>query len=550
MSSLKNTSVLAPPWRLLEKKREQMQVFNLEEAFKTDPLRHKKFTFTAANLVVDFSKNMVDEPLLQLLSDLAARAGVPAAIQEMVAGAKVNNTENRAALHSALRSRSHGLAEQQRLVAKLDAEMTALVDKIREGRWTGYTGRVITDIVNIGIGGSDLGPLFVTEALAPYASEKIRSHFVSNVDPSHLHHTLRALSAETTLFIVASKSFSTLETLTNAKLAKNWLLAACDNDNSAIQQHFIGVSSKPEKAVEFGIAAENILPMWDWVGGRYSLWSSIGLPIALAVGNDNFIKLKAGAAAMDEHFVSAPLANNIPVLLAVVGLWYYHFWGAKSYAILPYSHDLRNFPNFLQQLEMESNGKSVDRDGIAVPLPTCPVIWGQAGTNGQHSFHQLLHQGTHFIPVDFILPLAGHYGMHESQRHLVANCLSQSQALMQGKSLETAQLELKHAGASDDDIDRLSPHKVVPGNRPSTIIAMDKLTPECLGALVALYEHKVFVQSVIWGINPFDQWGVELGKQLSGPIFDELGGAAEEKDGTSFDSSTNQFVQRYKNANR
>jgi len=400
-------------------------------------------------------------------------------------------------------------------------------------------------VVNIGIGGSHLGPMLATESLAAFSSGKVHCHFVSNIDSNDLHSILARLVPDTTLFIIASKSFTTLETLQNAMTARNWLAGVVKMD-ADLTRHFISVTAKPDKAREFGIAAENVLPMWDWVGGRYSLWSAIGLPIALSVGMDDFNKLRRGAAAMDRHFADTPLRQNLPVLLAMLGIWYINYWGARSHAVLPYLHRLRYFPEFLQQLEMESNGKSVRKDHHPVDYQTGTVIWGTVETNGQHSFHQLLHQGTQLIPVDFVLGLTAERENDPHHAYLVANCLAQSNALMTGKTLDEATQELIAGGHSREEVAILAMHRYMSGNRPSNTIVMESLTPETLGALIALYEHKVFVQSVIWNINPFDQWGVELGKAVSNRIYDRLTGGT----GISFDSSTEGLINLYKDLNK
>jgi glucose-6-phosphate isomerase len=496
----------------------------------------------AAGLRLDYSKNFIDNDLHESLLTLSEQAGLAAAINALLDGGIVNNTEKRPALHTALRSPKPVIAADA--IAKALAQMEELVNKIHSGEWRGYSNETITDVVNIGIGGSDLGPQMATHTLTPFHTGHVKLHFVSNVDPSCLQDLLKTLNPARTLFIVASKSFTTLETLENAKAAREWMQQFAPGnagENNATAHHFVAVSSAVNKAQAFGIAAENILPMWDWVGGRYSLWSAIGLPIALAIGMEQFNALRAGAFAMDEHFCNAPHAQNMPVTLGLLGFWYRAFWNASSHVILPYDHYLRYFPDYMQQLDMESNGKCVTRNGDNLTYGSGPVIWGSVGTNGQHSFHQLLHQGTHFIPADFILTLQSqHKTCKEQHKHLLANGLAQSQALMCGKSRETVEAELLAQGMSENEIAFLAPHKIIPGNRPSNLITIDELTPATLGALIALYEHKVYVQSVLWDINPFDQWGVELGKQLSGPIFSALSG--EE---TALDASTAATVARY-----
>lgn len=536
-------------WPELQQHQHRLQQTTLLELFANHSKRVTDCTIEAAGLRLDYLKNLIDKTSLDCLLQLAEQAGLKKAIDALLGGAIVNNTEKRAALHTALRSPKPVI--EAKAIADAFERMGDLVQKIHSGTWRGFSNETITDVVNIGIGGSDLGPQMATHALRPFYTGHVRLHFVSNVDPSCLQDLLVHLNPARTLFIVASKTFTTLETLQNAQAARRWLLAAAP-DESATARHFVGVSSAVKKAENFGIQSSNILPMWDWVGGRYSLWSAIGLPIALAVGMENFRAMLAGAFAMDEHFRTAPLEKNMPVVAGLLGFWYQHFWQASSHVVLPYDHYLRFFPDYLQQLDMESNGKHVSRTGEDLPYPTGPVIWGSVGTNGQHSFHQLLHQGTHFIPADFILTLQSHHtDCKEQHRHLLANGLAQSQALMCGKSLETVAAELREQGLSDADINFLAPHKVITGNRPSNIIAMDLLTPGTLGALIALYEHKVYVQSVLWDINPFDQWGVELGKQLSGPIFAALSGnKSESGDKSELDPSTVSIVASYRDISK
>lgn len=484
---------------------------------------HSHARLTAAGLTIDFSRARISQKVLNELLSIAESKHLSEQIQLLINGAELNNTEQRAAHHTALR-----LPEQQQDRVEVTAtqhEIKRISDQLRTQQWRGRSDTTITDIVNIGIGGSDLGPRMISHALANYADGP-KVHFVANVDPRDLECTLQALSPSNTLIIISSKSFNTTETLENALSARQWLLTEMTDDD--LSKHVIAVSSNIEKAVEFGVALENILPMWDWVGGRYSLWSAIGLPIAIATGYQNYCDLLAGAHSMDQHFAQSPLSTNLPALLALLEIWYINRGNANSIAVLPYSHELRLLPDYLQQLVMESNGKQVDKQGSPVGHRTCATIWGSAGTIGQHSFHQLLHQGTENIPVDFILPLSSHSDNEHKQAHLVANCLAQSKALTEGKTIAAAEQELLDSGASTEEAQRLGSHKASPGNRPNTIITMEKLTPSHLGALVALYEHKVFAQSVIWGINAFDQWGVELGKQLSSPILAALKGNTED----------------------
>ncbi len=509
-----------PNWQSLEQAQAHLAQTNLNTLFVQDSKRAESFSLCVGGLHFDYSKHLIDGHALAELVALAKQAELSDAVRAMFAGEHINHTEDRPALHTRLRADDQS-TEEGRAVASALEKMQTLVGAIHSGGWRGFSGESITDVVNIGIGGSDLGPRMVCEALKHYQNTPTRCHFVSNIDSSHLAPLLQAIDPARTLFIVASKSFSTLETLENAKSARQWLLdSGCES--SQLAQHFLAISSKPEKAVEFGMNADNVLPMWDWVGGRYSLWSAIGLPIALSVGMENFRALLSGAKSMDEHFVSAPFEKNMPVLKALLVFWYTHFWDATNQAVLPYSQLLNQLPSYLQQLEMESLGKSVNNQGEFIDYPTGLVLWGTEGTNGQHSFHQLLHQGTVFTPVDFIALQKSPYPLGDHHRHLLANCIAQSQALMQGKSLEQAQAELLAAGCSEAEVAQLAPHKVVPGNRPNTMLTLEELNPENLGALIALYEHKVYCLGVLNNINPFDQWGVELGKQLSGPIFETL----------------------------
>lgn len=506
-----------------------------------DKNRVNTFTPSACGLTLDISKHFVDSSTLDLFDQLIAQCDLSQARQSMFAGDVINHTEKRKVLHTTLRSPNTNTDEEKAVHQALTL-MEKFVTAIHQKQWFGYKGKAITDVVNIGIGGSDLGPRMVCEALTPYKTGAIESHFVANIDGADIANCLAKLNPDTTLFIIASKSFSTLETLENGKTARTWLLqSGCTSQD--VGKHFVAITANVEKAVEFGIEAENCFPMWDWVGGRYSLWSAIGLPIALSVGIDNFKKLLSGANAMDEHFFQTETKNNLPILQALLVFWYQHFWGARSQAILPYNHDLGFFPAYLQQLEMESLGKQCDRDGKSVDYQTGLVVWGTEGTNGQHSFHQLLHQGTQLIPADFIISKKAHHTHQHQHHHLVANCLAQSQALMCGKTLDGAKQELLSAGKTEDEALALAAHKVIPGNRPSTTILLDELNPTTLGALIAMYEHKVFVLSVLYNLNAFDQWGVELGKQLSGPIFKAL---TQSDLNSEFDPSTRYLVERLK----
>jgi len=532
----------------LEAHSELFHQVHLRDLFIKDPNRFNRFSLEACGILLDFSKNLVTDETLGLLFQLTRECNLAQKIEHLFTGEKVNTTEQRPALHTALRSfseqplfvGSQNISEQ---VAGALEQMQRIVLEIHEGRWRGFSNKPMTDIVNLGIGGSDLGPAMATYALSPYHKNKIRCHFVSNIDETDIWEATKNLNPETTLFIVASKSFNTQETLCNAKTAKNWLRRVCQEE-ALLSRHFIAITAKPEKAQALDI--KHILPIWDWVGGRFSLWSTIGLPIALSIGMDNFLQLLQGAHAIDTHFRTSPFEQNMPVILALLNIWYVNFFNVKSYAILPYDQYLELLPSYLQQLEMESNGKYRRHNGSKVTYNTSPVIWGMVGSNGQHAFHQLLHQGTQLIPIDFILPLTCHHPLEDHHAWLVSNCLSQSQALMLGKTPEEVRSELLAQNMSETDINALLPHKVLIGNRPSNTLLIPKLTPHSLGALIALYEHKVFVQSVIWDINCFDQWGVELGKQLTAEIFKQLKSAQAYPSTGLHDSSTLGLMNYYK----
>ncbi len=530
-----------PIWRELEQHQKLLSQTDLSDLFAQNPNRQVEFSRAGAGIFADFSKNLITEETLTLLLTLAGQVNLKSRIAALLNGEIVNTTEKRPALHTALRSRREATASQEAEVAAVVAQMSRFVAAVYSGEFRGFTGEAISDVVNVGIGGSDLGPAMVTEALGAYNSGLVRSHFVSNVDATDISRVLADLNPATTLFVIASKTFTTVETLTNAETARQWLVN-WSKDEAAVANHFAAVSSAVDKAKSFGVATENIFPMWDWVGGRYSLWSAIGLPIALAVGMDGFNLLRSGAAAMDEHFATAPLKQNLPVLMGLLGVWYNNFWGARSHAVLPYDHYLRLFPKYLQQLDMESNGKRALVDGGEVDYHTGAVVWGDAGTNGQHSFHQLLHQGSQFVPVDFIAVIKSHHPVGDHQALLFANCLAQSRALMVGKTLAEAEAEFAAMGYADDAVKSLAHHKVMPGNRPSTTLVLEEVSPATLGALIALYEHKVYVQSVVWGINAFDQWGVELGKKLSNDILAIMNGNASIDD---VDASTAELIRRY-----
>lgn len=536
-------------WKALkecyDKKGSSLKMVNL---FGSNPKRFDQYSLQLDTpdgpFLLDFSKNIIDDEILKLLFNLAKSRGVEAARDAMFSGQKINFTEDRAVLHIALRNRSNKpiMVDGQDVVPNVNAvlqKMRTFCESVRSGQWKGYTGKAITDVVNIGIGGSDLGPLMVTEALKPYAGS-LKCHFVSNIDGTHLAVTLKNLNPETTLFVVASKTFTTLETITNATSAREWLLKSA-GDSAAVAKHFIALSTNQAKVTEFGIDSNNMFAFWDWVGGRYSLWSAIGMSIALFIGPDNFEQLLAGAHFIDNHFQTAPLEKNLPVILGLLGVWYHNFFGAETHALLPYDQYLHRFAAYFQQGDMESNGKYVTRSGQRVNYTTGPIVWGEPGTNGQHAFYQLIHQGTRIIPADFIAPIETHNPIGGGVHHeiLLANYLAQTEALMKGKSKEEAEKELRSGGMSDDKIAKILPHKVFEGNRPTNSILVQKLTPFMLGALIAMYEHKIFTQGVIWDINSYDQWGVELGKQLAKIIQPELRAAGTV---SSHDSSTNGLI--------
>ena len=540
-----------PAWQALNQHRQAMQDFSMREAFNADPQRFSQFTLSSCGLFLDYSKNLITSETRDLLVALAKEVNLKGAIDSLYAGDPVNSSEGRPALHTALRRPVGDKLSVNGVnimpdVHKVLNQITDLVGRIHDGLWRGYTEKPITDVVNIGIGGSFLGPELVSEALLSYAHKGVRCHYLANIDGSEFHELTMKLRAETTLFIVSSKSFNTLETLKNAQAARAWYLAQGGSE-AELYRHFIAVSSNNAAAVAFGIREENIFPMWDWVGGRYSLWSAIGLPIALAIGMSNFKELLSGAYTMDQHFQNAPFEANMPVLLGLLGVWYGNFWGAQSHAILPYDHYLRNITKHLQQLDMESNGKSVRQDGTPVSTDTGPVIWGGVGCNGQHAYHQLLHQGTQLIPADFIVPIVSFNPVSDHHQWLYANCLSQSQALMLGKTRSEAEAELRDKGIAEEEVQKLAPHKVIPGNRPSNTLVVERISPRRLGALVAMYEHKVFVQSVIWGINAFDQWGVELGKELGKGVYNRLTGAEET---SAEDASTQGLINYFRGRHR
>jgi glucose-6-phosphate isomerase len=533
-------------WRKLTAHFLDMQAFSMREAFESDPQRFDNLHIRFEDILVDYSKNCVIPETMALLAELATECGVTEAIEAMFAGQAINQTERRAVLHVALRNRSGQpmrVNEQDVMpeVNRVLAQMRDFSSRLLDGSWKGFTGKSITDIVNIGIGGSDLGPLMVCEALRPY-HRHIRPHFVSNIDGTHLTETLKGLDPETTLFIIASKTFTTQETMTNAESARKWFLDNSGN-RGEVARHFVAVSTNEKAVTQFGIAAENMFVFWDWVGGRYSLWSSIGLSIACTIGFDAFEQLLDGAHAMDNHFRSAPPDKNIPVLLALIGIWHTNFFEAHSEAILPYDQYLHRFAAYFQQGNMESNGKSTDRNGQPVLYQTGPIIWGEPGTNGQHAFYQLIHQGTRMVPCDFLAPAISHNPVGDHHEKLLSNFFAQTEALMRGKTAEEVKAELRAQGMSQEQIDFHLPYRVFSGNRPTNSILFRQLTPRTLGSLIAMYEHKIFVQGVIWNIFSFDQWGVELGKVLAKKILPEL---TSPEPVSGHDTSTNGLINYFK----
>jgi len=534
-------------WQNLRRHYEKTKSLHMRDLFAEDSRRFDKFSICFNDLLVDYSKNRITEETLKGLIALAEECDLNNAIENMFGGAKINETENRAVLHIALRNRANNpiVVDGQDVMPEVNAvldQMEDFTNRVISGHWQGYTGKKISDIVNIGIGGSDLGPVMVTEALRPYAKKDLRVHYVSNIDGTHLTETLKQLKPETTLFMIASKTFTTQETMTNAFSAREWFLEAA-KDPLHVARHFVAISTNAEAVEKFGIDKDNMFVFWDWVGGRYSLWSAIGLSIACYIGYENFVELLQGAFEMDQHFKTTPFDKNIPVLLALIGIWYNNFHGAQTEAILPYDQYLHRFPAYFQQGNMESNGKSVDRNGDKIDYQTGPVIWGEPGTNGQHAFYQLIHQGTKLIPADFLAAAISHNPIGEHHSILLSNFFAQTEALLNGKTQKQVAAELKKDGKSDKEIQKLLPQKLFEGNRPTNSIIFNKLTPKVLGSLIALYEHKIFVQGVIWNIFSFDQWGVELGKQLAKKILPELEG---DKPVDSHDGSTNGLINAYK----
>ena len=538
----------SPAWKALQEHHSKIAPLQMRDLFAQDAQRFEKFSLRYDDILLDFSKNRITEETRRLLLNLARQADLEGWRDKMFSGEKINVTEDRAVLHIALRNRANRPipVDGQDVMPEVNlvlAHMKAFSESVRSGEWKGYTGKPITDIVNIGIGGSDLGPVMVTEALKPYARPGLNAHFVSNIDGTHIAETLKVVSPETTLFLVASKTFTTQETLTNAHTARDWFMQSA-KDESAVAKHFAALSTNADAVSQFGIDTKNMFGFWDWVGGRYSLWSAIGLSIALYIGFENFEELLSGAFDMDTHFQNAPLDQNLPVILGLVGLWYNDFFDAQTQAILPYDQYMHRFPAYFQQGDMESNGKSVDRSGNRITdYQTGPILWGEPGTNGQHAFYQLIHQGTKLIPCDFLAPVETQNPLGKHHDILLSNFFAQTEALMRGKTAEEARKELEAGGMSGEKLDALVPHKVFTGNRPTNSILFQKLTPRTLGRLIALYEHKIFTQGIIWNINSFDQWGVELGKQLAKAILPELDAPGEI---TAHDSSTNGLINDYK----
>ena len=519
---------------------------NLKDLFKADNQRFEKFSLKFNDILLDYSKNRVDDETVALLIQLAKECRVKDAAQAMFSGERINATEDRPVLHIALRNRSNSPIyvdgqDVMKDVNRVLDQMKNFSEAIISGSWKGYTGKAITDVVNIGIGGSDLGPVMVTEALRPYKNH-LNMHFVSNVDATHIVDTLKPLNPETTLFLIASKTFTTQETMANAHSARDWFIAGGGKDND-VAKHFAALSTNAQAVEKFGIDTKNMFEFWDWVGGRYSLWSAIGLSISLSIGFENFSELLTGAHQMDQHFKNTELEQNLPVILALIGIWYNNFFESETEAILPYDQYMHRFAAYFQQGDMESNGKHVDRNGNTVDYSTGPIIWGEPGTNGQHAFYQLIHQGTKLIPCDFIAPAQSHNPLGEHHQMLLSNFFAQTEALMNGKTREEVVAELRAAGKSDAEIEKLAPFKEFDGNRPTNSILVKKITPRTLGSLIAMYEHKIFVQGIIWNIYSFDQWGVELGKQLAGKILPELRTSDEV---SSHDSSTNGLINQYK----
>ena len=534
-----------PAWQALAEHYARVKDLHMREMFSEEPARFNKFSIKFNDLLLDYSKNRITDETLQLLLQLARESGLGEWIQRMFSGQHVNNTEDRAVLHTALRNRSNTpvIADGKDVMPEINQvldHMRRFSEAVRNGEWRGFSGKRITDIVNIGIGGSDLGPYMVTSALQPYWQEGLNVHFVSNVDGTDISETLEKINPETSLFIIASKTFTTKETMANANTSRDWFLQHGGAGAADVKHHFVAVSTNARAVADFGIDTDNMFGFWDWVGGRYSLWSAIGLSIALCIGMEGFESLLDGAHDMDRHFATADWEDNIPVILGLIGVWYRNFFNVSNHAILPYDHYLRLLPLYLQQADMESNGKRITRSGKHVDYRTGPIIWGAPGTNGQHAFFQLIHQGTELIPSDFILPIHTHNPVGRHHSVLAANCLAQTEALMRGRTLAEAELELKQQGMNEELVQQLKYHKEFPGNQPTNTLLISQLTPRTLGSLIAMYEHKIFVQGIIWRINSFDQWGVELGKQLADVIESEL---EIDQTCTEHDSSTNGLVE-------
>ena len=534
-------------WKKLADHYEMMKDLHMKHLFADDPERFKRFSIRFNDILVDYSKNRISGKTLRLLIGLAHEVGLKDAIDKMFIGDRINETENRAVLHIALRNRKNSpiYVDGKDVMPEVNAvleKIKAFSSKVISGEWKGFTKKKVTDIVNIGIGGSELGPVMVTECLKSYAKENLSVHFVSNVDGTDITETLRRLDPETTLFMIASKTFTTQETMTNAFSAREWFLSHAKNQ-AHIAKHFVAISTNKKEVENFGIDRNNMFEFWDWVGGRYSLWSAIGLSITCYIGYENFSELLQGAFEMDRHFHEIPFEENIPVILALIGVWYNNFFGAQTEVILPYDQYMHRFPAYLQQANMESNGKSVDRKGRRIDYQTGPIIWGEPGTNGQHAFYQLIHQGTKLIPADFLAPAISHNPIGDHHKILLSNFFAQTEALLNGKTEDEIVNELKKDGNGDEEIQKLIPHKIFKGNRPTNSILFRKLTPRVLGSLIAMYEHKIFVQGVIWNIFSFDQWGVELGKELAKKILPELKG---DRPDISHDSSTNGLINTFK----
>ncbi len=536
-----------PTYQKLQEHYEKIKNLHMRRLFSVDPFRFKKFSMEHQDLLLDYSKNRITSETLPLLCELARDANLEEWRERMFRGDKINNTENRAVLHTALRNCSDqpvfvdGKDIMPEIRAVID-KMQAFSEKVRTGEWKGFTGKTVTDVINIGIGGSDLGPKMVYQALRPYHHKKLRLHFVSNVDGAHIEEIIERLNPETTLFIVSSKTFTTQETLSNAHVARDWLLQAIP-DEKAICKHFVAVSTNQAAVKAFGIDTDNMFEFWDWVGGRYSLWSAIGLSIVIGVGSDNFNKLLLGAHEMDDHFQNAPLEENMPVIMALLGIWYNNFFKSESYGIFPYDDYLRSLPMYLEQADMESNGKSVDRDGRKVDYPTGPIIWGTSGINGQHAFYQSLHQGTKMIPADFIVSMLTHSHYQEQHNIMFSNAIAQTEALMRGRNIDETYADILASDKKPSGVEKRIHHMVFEGNNPTNTILIKKLSPRTLGGLLALYEHKIFVQGVIWNLNSFDQWGVELGKQLAKQVLNDI---HQPHNINSHDASTNALVNYYR----